>query len=495
MFHGRFRVCLPAIIALCISPFAVAETLQPIADLGTGFYQHRQGGLYPGGSNVIPSDHLALALDQASLIRPRADDGEPDPMGWIGFVSIGMSNASQEFKVLDWLLADSADVNPALRVVNGAQGGMPAEALADPEHHYWARLASRVVASGLTAEQVQVCWLKQALGQVQDPSFPDHVLLLEQHLAVILRNLRQVFPHLRLCYLTNRIYGGYSDRIERGEPLTYESGFAVKAVIERQIQGDSELNADPAAGDVVAPVVLWGSEQWANGPEPRGDGLTWLLEDYEDDLVHPSLSGELKAGTRWFEALSTDPVASRWLFAELPGQFRISVRPVADAAVNQADPDNNFGLLPQLRAGWVGGGSDEVMSYLRFEAGPLSPSALLGSRLYLHGLNPIDFEVWPVAADSWEETTLTWNQRPPLGLSLLTGGHAWEADGSATFDIGPMPGITADGGLNLALRRAVGEGIQRASSRETVLSPLLVLRLRDEGWLFSDRFEGPPIGN
>jgi hypothetical protein len=49
--------------------------------------------------------------------------------------------------------------------------------------------------------------------------------------------------------------------------------------------------------------------------------------------------------------------------------------------------------------------------------------------------------------------------------------------------------------LNLALRRAAGQGIQRASSRHSVLSPLLVLRFLDEGWVFSDRSEGPPSGN
>ncbi len=495
MVHGRSTAHLLAALAFCMSPFAVAETLYPIADLGAEYYQGRQGGLYPGGSNAIPPEHLALALDQARHIQPRDADGKPDRMGWIGFVSIGMSNTMQEFKVLDWLLADDADVHPALRVVNGAQGGMPAEALADPGHHYWDRLASRIAASGLTPEQVQVCWLKQALGQVEDSSFPNHALLLEEHLADILRNLRQVFPQLRVCYLTNRIYGGYTDRVERGEPLTYESGFAVKAVIERQIQGDLALNADPAAGEVVAPVVLWGSEQWANGAEPRENGLTWLLEDYEDDRVHPSLSGEFKAGTRWFDALRADSVAQRWLFARWPGQFRVTLRPVADSAVNEADPDNNYGQAPELRAGWVSGGTAEVMSYLRFEAGPINPAGLLGSRLFVHTLNPIDFEVWPVADEPWQENTLTWNQRPALGFSPLTGGHVWESDSSTTFNLGPSPGISAQGDLNLALRRAAEQSIQRVGSRHSALSPLLVLRFQDEDWLFGSRFEGPPSGN
>ena len=495
MLHGRSLVHFLAALAFCMSPVAVADTLRPIADLGSDFYQGYQGGLYPGGSNAIPPQHLALALDQAWHIQPRAGDGQPDPLGWIGFVAIGMSNTAQEFKVLDWLLADAAEVHPALRVVNGAQGGMPAEALADPGHVYWDRLGSRIAASGLTPEQVQVCWLKQAQGQVEDPTFPNHVQLLEQHLADILRNLRQVFPQLRVCYLTNRIYGGYTDRVERGEPLTYESGFAVKAVIERQIQGAPALNADPAAGDVVAPVVLWGSEQWANGADPRADGLTWLLQDYEDDRVHPSLSGEIKAGTRWFNALRADAVAQRWLFARWPGQYRVSVEPVADSAVNEADPDNNYGNAPELRAGWVNGGNDEVMSYLRFQAGPLNSAALMGSRLFVHTLNPIDFEVWPVLGEPWQETSLTWNQRPALGASPLTGGHIWESDSSTAYNLGTSPGISADGDLNIALRRTPGQSLQRVSSRHSPLSPWLVLRLKDQDWLFSSRFDDPPSGD
>lgn len=34
----------------------------PLIDLGAGFHQGEQGGLYPGGSNNVPMTHLDLGL-------------------------------------------------------------------------------------------------------------------------------------------------------------------------------------------------------------------------------------------------------------------------------------------------------------------------------------------------------------------------------------------------------------------------------------------------
>lgn len=466
---------------------ASAQTPVPLADLGTGTWKGWQGGLYPGGVNAPPSAHLDRAMTQAAAILPRTAEGIPDPAGWVGMVSIGMSNTSQEFKVLEHLLESDPRVHPAVRVVNGAQGSIAAETMADPAHPYWALLESRVQAAGLSPAQVQVCWLKQALGTVSDPSFPAHVQQLESRLVSIVQNARARFPNLRLCYVVNRIYGGYTDRVDRGEPLSYETGFAVKSLIARQIAGDSALNPDPAAGPVRAPVLLWGSEQWANGTSPRLDGLSWQLDDYEADRIHPSPAGEWKVGLRWKSALDADPVAQGWLYRAAVGERRVALIPSADTSVNAAMPAGNFGTLTDLRFGWPNAQA-ETLSLLRFALPAGTPTA---ARLWLHGFNPVEFQWWAITDRSWQESLVTWQTRPALGSQPLGSSPAWNGDGSAALAIDPASPIFAGATAELALRRASAQALQRVSSRESTLPPLLVLRLPadTEAPILRDGFE------
>lgn len=465
----------PCVVLVCIllSAPARAQTPVPLADLGNGTWKDWQGGLYPDGVNTPPPAHRALAEAQADLIVPRDAAGSPAPAGWIGMVSLGMSNTSQEFKVLEHLLESDPAVHPAVRVINGAQGGIAAESMADPAHPYWALLESRVLAAGLSPAQVQVCWLKQALGTVSDPSFPAHVQLLESRLESIVLNARARFPNLRLCYLANRIYGGYTDRVDRGEPLSYETGFAVQALIARQISGDPALNPDPAAGPVRAPVLLWGSEQWANGGSPRQDGLTWQLEDYEADRIHPSPAGEWKVGLRWKAALDSDPVAQRWLYRPAVGERRVALIPSADTSVNAAQPGVNFGALTDLRFGWPNTQA-ETLALLRFVLPAGTPSA---ARLWLHGFNPVEFQWWAISDRSWQESVVTWQTRPALAAQPLGSSPAWNGDGSVALAIDPGSAVFAGSTAELALRRPSAQAVQRVSSRESELPPLLVLRL------------------
>ncbi len=72
-------------------------------------------------------------------------------------------------------------------------------------------------------------------------------------------------------------------------------------MIEKQINGAPELNFAPEQGEVVAPYLSWGPYLWADGINPREDGLTWLAEDMRDDCTHPSQSGNLKVANMLLE--------------------------------------------------------------------------------------------------------------------------------------------------------------------------------------------------
>lgn len=269
------------------------------------------GGLYPGGLNAPPPAHLAKGLAEAALVVPRDAAGAPDPTGRIVLLSIGMSNATQEFSAwMPWSAADG-DRNPSLVVVDGAQGGQDAQVFSNPAAPAWTVVDARIAAAGASNAQVQAVWIKEASAN-PTPGFPAHVNELKGWLRAIAQNLRARFPNLRVAYLSSRTYGGYATNPLRGEPLTYESAFAVQQMIAEQIAGDPALNCDASLGPVQAPWLAWGPYLWADGLVPRADGLVWECADYQNDGIHPANFGRYKVLQMLDAFFRAEPTAANW---------------------------------------------------------------------------------------------------------------------------------------------------------------------------------------
>src|ERR1051326_5798250 len=98
----------------------------------------------------------------------------------------------------------------------------------------------------------------------------------------IARALKARYPNMRQVFFSSRIYAGYATSQLNPEPYAYESGFAVKWVIESQIaEMAGQPRSDTRAGslrydDGTAPWLAWGPYPWAAGTQPRSDGLTWV---------------------------------------------------------------------------------------------------------------------------------------------------------------------------------------------------------------------------
>lgn len=263
-------------------------------------FEGSQGGLYPNRSNVRPAGHQAAGMRLAGEVRPRNAQGSADDAGGrIVFLSIGMSNTTQEFSVFQRLARDDRDRNPAVVSVDGAQGGMSVERiLADPQP-YFNTVQQRLTAEGVTAAQVQTAWVKQANAEPRLP-FPDDARKLQADLRALVNLLRDRFPNLKLIYLSSRIYAGYASTTLNPEPYAWQSGFAVKSLIEERIGSDA------------APWLSWGPYLWANGTTPREDGLTWACEEFEADGTHPSNAGALKVARMLLDFLHSDSTARVW---------------------------------------------------------------------------------------------------------------------------------------------------------------------------------------
>lgn len=282
----------------------------------------------------MPASHAALGATFARNIRRLNTAGQPDANGRVVLLSVGMSNATQEFcgggptscqsvSFVGQALADPAVNRSHLVMVDGAQGG---RVIVDWDNTTDATFTTvrdtRLPALGVTEAQVQVIWLKQATPgpTVALPAAGADAYTIVAGLGNVVRTLKLRYPNLQIVFLSSRIYAGYAQAgTLNPEPFAYESGFAVKWLIEAQVTQGQDGPADARAGDlragVVAPWLAWGPYLWANGATPRDDGLVWVPGDFQSDFTHPNTSARQKVGAMLLTFMKTSPQAACWFLA------------------------------------------------------------------------------------------------------------------------------------------------------------------------------------
>ena len=263
------------VLSVCGSSFLRADCsltsigVTPLPDAGPRFYKGFQRGLYPHGGNARPPAHHAAGLAIAAQIQPLDANGNPAATGKIVMISVGMSNTTQEFSTGgSGAFKGRADADPAknpqLAIVDGAQGGRDATRFTDPNATAWQTIDSRLAAAGVTPRQVQVVWLKQSLQDItQYGAFPAHAQTLQTALETIARNLKTRYPNIRITYVSSRSRSYNGGQVGTNpEPYSFELGFSTKWMIDKQINGGTTLNFDPAKGAAVAPWLAWGPYLW-----------------------------------------------------------------------------------------------------------------------------------------------------------------------------------------------------------------------------------------
>jgi hypothetical protein len=284
-----------------------AGSLTPLTDLGPeGKYEDQDGGLYGGGSNTPPEAHRKAAEEQLARIQPLDKEGKPSPDGTIVFVSISMSNATQEFSFFKRVADASPKKSSKVTIVDCAQGGQAMAEWAPPDAGPWEQAKSRIASAGVTPSQVQVAWVKLA-NKAPSGSLQEYGKKLEADTLKVLQNAKALFPNLRIAYLGSRTYGGYATGNLNPEPYAYESAYPARWLIQRQIKGDAELAL------TKTPLLLWGPYLWAEGEKGRKiDDLKWLRSDFVGDGVHPSETGRDKVAKLLLTFLTEDPLAKVW---------------------------------------------------------------------------------------------------------------------------------------------------------------------------------------
>jgi hypothetical protein len=318
--------CQFCFIFMLLAPALWAQSFvaKPLSDLGTGKYKGLQGGLYENGSNEIPQDHAADGLALAAQVKPIR--------GKFVMLSIGMSNATIEFRSLQSVAAADGRVNHAtMSVLDGAQGAMTAcfwrFATENPVQNgcraprpipnQYDRIRDQLLKpAGLAEDQVEVIWLKNAdpRPSVALPSADADAYVYERELGEMARAARARYPNLKLMFISSRVYAGYATVPLNPEPYAYESGFSVKWAIQAQVDEMRTGKADPIAGDLdykkgAAPWIAWGPYLWADGTAARSDGLTWKASEYQADGTHPNKEGVDKVAHMLLDFFLNSPYA------------------------------------------------------------------------------------------------------------------------------------------------------------------------------------------
>jgi hypothetical protein len=119
--------------------------------------------------------------------------------------------------------------------------------------------------------------------------------------------------------------------------------------------------------------------------------------------------------------------------------------PLVDAYVNSASPTTNYGSATNLRAD----GSPDVHSYLRFDVQGLNGTVTKATlRVYANSASSRGCTANRVADNTWSETTINYNNAPPVGSALGSSG-SFGAGVWISIDVTAY--ITGNGTYNLAL--------------------------------------------
>lgn len=291
--------------------------LTPLTDFSADQkYKGRAGWLYAQG-NQPPEDYLAAATKVAHTIRPLDTNGKPSAEGKVVFLSCGMSNATQEFSFFVQRIRRANGLSRSMVIVDGAIGGKAAGDWAKNigrggEKTPWTILMKRIEDAGVTPQQVQTLWLKNAertphlIGEM-----PEHTTKLTEDLELTLRELKRRMPNLKIAYVSTRSYGGYGTSSLNPEPYAYESGFAVKDLVHKSV--DAFANGKPIQ---EMPLLLWGPYFWADGTKGRKiDDLKYVREDYRLDGTHPTDSGRKKIGDLMMDFFRTNASTKPWFLS------------------------------------------------------------------------------------------------------------------------------------------------------------------------------------
>jgi hypothetical protein len=154
-----------------------------------------------------------------------------------------------------------------------------------------------------------------------------------------------------------------------------------------------------------------------------------------------------------------------------PQTTTVVLGPVADARVEKANPNRNFGSMATL----LGDRSPQVESLLRFNVGSLTGSVTRARlRVWVTNKSKNGPEVYPTAT-AWTESGVTWNTRPARTGPLAADAGAVAAGRYLDYDVTRL--VTGTGAHSFVLAADSSDGTDFNSREASGNRPQLVLEL------------------
>ncbi len=144
--------------------------------------------------------------------------------------------------------------------------------------------------------------------------------------------------------------------------------------------------------------------------------------------------------------------------------------PVADAYVNSAKPKANYGSATRLKTE----ASPVLTSYLHFAGGNIT-GQVTRATLWLYAVTSSDvgYEVRAVADSSWQESTITYANAPPVSATVIGSIRSFRSGSWTSVDVTPV--VSATGAATIAVTTPSPTTLNLNSRETTSKSPVLVV--------------------
>jgi len=119
--------------------------------------------------------------------------------------------------------------------------------------------------------------------------------------------------------MASRISARYATTALNPEPFSYYTGWAVRQVINDQINGDLQLQY--SGSNPQSPWLCWGIYMWSDGSTPQLSNPNIFIScpnDLQNDGTHPSPTGATKVANWLFDFYQNDTLSCSWFFNNAP---------------------------------------------------------------------------------------------------------------------------------------------------------------------------------
>ena len=247
--------------------------------------------------------------------------------------------------------------------------------------------------------------------------------------------------HLLLQVTATDSHGLTDSKTVRLDPQT------VNLTLDSQPAGLSVTVDEKTAAAPLSHEAIVGATTTISAESPQTVGSTYYgFGSWSDG----------KAQSHEITAPSTDTTYT----ATFDQLTKLTLNPVADARVEEANPTTAYGTQNKLR---VDGGADpDIESYLRFNVSGVADGTVVAAKLRLSSLtDTIDGPTLRSAGNTWTESTVNWSTRPTAGATVIDDREAIAANNSVEYNVKPLVG--GDGTVTFGLLPASSDGLDFAS--------------------------------